>query len=179
MKLYFDLFWSFFKMGLFTFGGGYAMLPLLQKEVVGKGWATDDELLDYYAIGQVTPGIIAINVSTFIGYRLKGVFGAVCSMFGMVLPSLLIISSLAYGLAFIWENTYVQQAFAGMRLMIAALLAPMIVKMIRKSVIDFWTLGILIAAFAATFYGNTSPLLIVLISSVVGLSLVMVKRQFK
>lgn len=179
MKLYFNLFWSFFKIGLFTFGGGYAMLPLLQKEIVGKGWATDDELLDYYAIGQVTPGIIALNVSTFIGYRLKGFLGAVCTLFGMVLPSLLIISSLAYGLAYIWENVYIQHAFAGMRLMIAALLAPMVVKMIQKSVIDLWTYAILIMAFAATFYGILSPLFIVLISSMTGLGLVMMKRRVK
>lgn len=179
MKIYFDLFWSFFKIGLFTFGGGYAMLPLLQKEIVGKGWATDDELLDYYAIGQVTPGIIAINVSTFIGYRLKGVLGAVCTLMGIIVPSLLIISSLAYGLAFIWENPYVQHAFAGMRLMIAALLAPMVVKMIQKSVIDLWTLGILIAAFAATFYGTVSPLIIVLTASISGLVLILMKRRVK
>lgn len=179
MKIYFDLFWSFFKIGLFTFGGGYAMLPLLQKEIVGKGWATDDELLDYYAIGQVTPGIIAINVSTFIGYRLKGVLGAVCTLIGIIAPSLLIISSLACGLAFIWENPYVQHAFAGMRLMIAALLAPMVVKMIQKSVIDLWTLGILIVAFAATFYGTVSPLIIVLTASILGLVLILMKRRVK
>ncbi len=155
------------------------MLPLLQKEIVTKGWATDDELLDYYAIGQVTPGIIAINVSTFVGFRVKGFFGAVSTMFGMIFPSILIISSLAYGLAFVWENSYVQHAFAGMRLMIAALLAPMVVKMIQKSVIDWWTLGILIVAFAATFYGAVSPLIIVVVAGLFGMATITVKRRLK
>ncbi len=177
MCMYFNLFWSFFKVGLFTFGGGYAMLPLLQREVVSKGWASDDELLDYYAIGQVTPGIIAINVSTFVGYRIKGIPGALCTMVGVVLPSILIISSLAYGLAYIWENTYVQHAFSGIRLMIAALLMPTILKLIQKSVIDYWTLFILILSFAATFYFSISPLIIVISSAILGILLIKWKKN--
>ncbi len=179
MKTYFELFFSFLKIGMFTFGGGYAMLPLLQKEVVGKGWATDDELLDYYAIGQVTPGIIAINVSTFIGYKHKGILGAVCTMFGMILPSILIISSLVYGLVYIWENSYIQHAFAGMRLMITALLLSMAVKMVQKSVFDLWTLFILIISFVMVFFGNVSIFFIVIFSCVTGIILIQIKRHFR
>ena len=93
MKEYWDLFVSWFKMGLFTFGGGYAMLPMIQKEVIEKhGWATEDEVMDYYAIGQCTPGIIAVNAATFIGYKIKGVTGGIVATFGVVAPSLIIIS---------------------------------------------------------------------------------------
>ena len=96
MNPYLDLFLTFAQIGVCTFGGGYAMLPILQREVVEKrGWATEDELMDYYAIGQCTPGVIAVNTSTFIGYRLRGVPGAITATAGMVFPSLVIITIIA------------------------------------------------------------------------------------
>ena len=96
MRDYLELFATFSKLGLFTFGGGYAMLPLLESEIVEKKkWATYDEITNYYAVGQCTPGIIAVNVSTFIGYYQKGVLGALVSTFGFVFPSLVIIIIIA------------------------------------------------------------------------------------
>ena len=93
MKELFKLFLTFAKVGCFTFGGGYAMLPLLQKEVVEKNnWATEEELMDYFAIGQCTPGIIAVNTSTFIGYKRKGIIGGIAATLGMVFPSIIIIT---------------------------------------------------------------------------------------
>ncbi|MBR4132704.1 MAG: chromate transporter, partial [Oscillospiraceae bacterium] len=96
MKKYWELFVSFFKVGLLTFGGGYAMLPMLQREVVEKrGWITEEQILDCYAIGQCTPGVIAVNTATFVGFRQAGVLGAAAATVGVVAPSLLIISALA------------------------------------------------------------------------------------
>ena len=91
-----DLFWTFCRIGGLTFGGGYAMLPMLQKEVVdNRGWATEEELLDYYAVGQCTPGIIAVNTATFIGHKTRGIPGAICATAGVIFPSLIIISIIA------------------------------------------------------------------------------------
>ena len=122
MNPYLDLFLTFAQIGVCTFGGGYAMLPILQREVVEKrGWATEDELMDYYAIGQCTPGVIAVNTSTFIGYRLRGVPGAITATAGMVFPSLVIITIIA---AFIQQFAHlavVQHAFAGIRIAVCAL----------------------------------------------------------
>lgn len=168
MKIYFELFWSFFKIGLFTFGGGYAMLPIIQKEVVCKGWATDDEILDYYAIGQVTPGIIAVNVSTFVGYKIKGWLGAILTMAGMITPSLVIISVLATGLSYVWEIEMVQHAFNGVKVVIPALLIPVIFQMMKKSLVDAASYLILIVAFIASFILNASPVFVVLIAAVLG-----------
>ena len=96
MNIYLDLFLTFAKMGVMTFGGGYAMLPILQKEVVQKKkWASDEEIMDYFAIGQCTPGIIAVNTATFIGYKVKGVVGAIVSTLGVVCPSVIIITLIA------------------------------------------------------------------------------------
>ena len=96
MKELFDLFWTFARIGVVTFGGGYAMLPILQREVVEtKGWATEEELMDYFAIGQCTPGVIAVNTATFVGQKNKGIFGGIVATLGVVFPSLVIISILA------------------------------------------------------------------------------------
>ena len=110
------LFSAFFKVGLFTFGDGYAMLPILQREVVDRNkWVTEEELLDCYAIGQCTPGIIAVNTATYVGYQRKGVIGAALATTAVVLPSLIIISIIALFLRNFAENPYVRYAFAGNR----------------------------------------------------------------
>ncbi|MBO5997415.1 MAG: chromate transporter [Alphaproteobacteria bacterium] len=177
MKIYWQLFTAFFKVGLFTFGGGYAMLPLLQKEVVSRGWSTDDDILDYYAIGQVTPGIIAVNVSTFVGYKIKGWPGAICTILGMVTPSVIIITLFASGLAYLWDYEAVRHAFAGIRLVIPALIAPVLVKMLKKSIIDKFTFLILAFAFLLSFFEALSSIYIVILSAILGLAYKSVKRK--
>ena len=166
---YRDLFFSFFKVGLFTFGGGYAMLPLLQKEVVRKKWATADEIYDYYAIGQVTPGIIAVNVSTFIGYKTKGILGAVVSLAGIVLPSFVIICLLAAGLSFVWSYPLVQRAFRGIQLMIPALIISVLGPMMKKSLTDKMSVFILDTALVLIFFKVLPPAVIVLLFGILGL----------
>ena len=173
---YWNLFIAFFKIGLFTFGGGYAMLPLIQKEVVKRNWATEDEILDYYAIGQVTPGIIAINVSTFIGYKIKGVLGAITSMIGMLTPSVLIITTLAMGLSYFWDSPVVSHAFAGIRLVIPALIIPILIQMIKKSMKDKFCILILCYALVLSFFNILSPVFIVVLSGALGIIYKVLKR---
>ena len=177
MKIYWDLFVSFFKIGLFTFGGGYAMLPLIQKEVVKRSWANEDEILDYYAIGQVTPGIIAVNVSTFIGYKIKGLTGAICTMIGMIMPSICIITALALGLSYVWDSPIIKHAFAGIRLVIPALIVPILLQMIKKSVKNWFSLLIVVFAFILSFFNILAPIYITLLSGLLGLFYQMVKEK--
>ena len=123
MNIYLDLFLTFAKVGVCTFGGGYAMLPILQREVVEKkGWATDEELTDYFAVGQCTPGIIAVNTATFIGYKHKGIPGGVLTTLGVVFPSLVIITAIAAFLSNFADIPVVQHALAAMRATTAALM---------------------------------------------------------
>ncbi|PAT01723.1 chromate transporter [Candidatus Izimaplasma bacterium ZiA1] len=144
-----ELFIAFFKVGLFTIGGGYAMLPMLRKEVVDKhGWATDEEMMDYFAVGQSTPGIIAINTSTFIGYKYKGLVGALFSTLGMVTPSWIIIISIAAFYQEFSDNHLVEAAFSGVRIVVVVLILNAVIKMGKKSLKD--TISVLI--FLITFF---------------------------
>ena len=153
------------------------MLPLLQKEVVGQGWASEDEILDYYAIGQVTPGIIAVNVSTFVGYKTKGWLGAICTILGMVTPSVIIITLFASGLSYLWEYEIVRHAFAGIRLVIPALIIPVLIKMLKKSIVDKFTILILTFAFLMSFFNVFSSIYIVVFSAILGISYQVLKRK--
>ena len=133
MREYWDLFWAFAKVGVMTFGGGYAMLPILQRELVDqRQWVTEEELMDYFAIGQCTPGIIAVNTATFVGFKTAGVFGAIAATLGTVLPSFIIIAVISTVLAEFREVQAVQFAFAGIRAGVLALLVKAVVSMYKK-----------------------------------------------
>lgn len=167
-----ELFWSFFKIGLFTFGGGYAMIPLLQAELVErKKWLDDDEIMDYYSIGQCTPGIIAVNVSTFTGYKLCGLPGAVVSTLGMVTPSLIIITLLANIINLFFDNPYVVHAFTGIRIVVIALMLDVVLTMWRKNIRDWWQWLIFAVAFGVMLWCAVSPVWIVLGAGLSGLIL--------
>lgn len=130
MNLYCDLFWTFSKIGVCTFGGGYAMLPILQREVVEKkGWATEEELTDYFAIGQCTPGIIAVNTATFVGHKYRGVSGGVVATLGLVFPSLIIITLIAAFLSSFADSPLVQHALGGINACVVALIAVSVLKL--------------------------------------------------
>ena len=175
-SIYFKLFVVFFRVGLFTIGGGYAMLPMLRKEVVEKnGWATDEEMLDYFAIGQSTPGIIAINTSTFIGYKKAGVLGAVFSTLGMVFPSWIIIISIAKFFDAFADNQYVSNAFEGIRVIVVVLILNAVIKMGKKSITTWIQALIAIAAFVLIAYTNLSPIFVVIGSGLIGILLSTVK----
>lgn len=169
MPITLDLAWTFFKMGLFTFGGGYAMLPLLQREVVDKkGWATEEQLLDYYAIGQSTPGIIAVNTASFVGYFQAGIVGSISATLGLVLPSIIIILSIASILGQYMDLAVLQHAFAGIRVAVSALVSISVYRLGKVGIVDTFTLVWTILTFVAIAFLNISPLWIVLGSFAVG-----------
>lgn len=170
MKDYFDLFWTFCRIGGLTFGGGYAMLPMLQKEVVEtKKWATEEEVMDYYAVGQCTPGVIAVNTATFIGYKHHGIIGALVATSGVVFPSLVIIMILASFLQSFAEIPIVQHAFNGIRVAVCVLVLNAVIKLWKGSVIDRICLMIVLATILLGIFTNISPVFIVIATAIVGL----------
>ena len=171
MPLLLDLFCAFFRIGLFTFGGGYAMLPLLQREIVEKKhWATEEELLDYFAVGQCTPGIIAVNTATFVGFKEKKLSGAIFATFGIVSPSLVIITVIAALLSNFAHIAAVQNAFAGIRVAVCVLILNSIVKLWKKSVVDKLTLGVFIAVFlGSVLLSHVSPVVFIVAAAVLGI----------
>ena len=169
MKELLDLFLTFARVGGLTFGGGYAMLPMLQKEVVEKRhWATEEEIMDYYALGQCTPGIIAINVATFIGYKNRGVLGAIFSTAGMVFPSLIIITIIAAFLQNFAELPLVKNAFAGIRICVGVLVLNAVKTLWKKGVLDKATMVIAVIVFLGMILLDVSPVVFVIGSGVAG-----------
>ena len=172
MNILLDMFLTFAKVGVMTFGGGYAMLPILQREVVdNKGWATEEELMDYYAIGQCTPGIIAINTATFIGQKYRGNLGALCTTVGVVFPSVVIISLLATVIEAFSHLTWVQNAFGGIRICVCVLIANAVVKLYKKAVVDIPTFIIFLLVAVGSIFLPVSPVIFVLIAAVAGIIL--------
>lgn len=172
MKQLLELFLSFAKIGGFTFGGGIAMLPMLQKEIVEKKkWATQEELMDYYAIGQCTPGIIAINTATFVGYKQKGTIGGITATLGMAFPSIVIITIIAALVANFQELPIVQWAFGGIRAAVVALILSSVIKLMKKSVIDLPTALIFLAVAVLSTVTSVSPVVFVLIAGGIGIVL--------
>ena len=172
MNLYFDLFITFAKMGVCTFGGGLAMLPILQREVVEKKkWATDEELTDYYAIGQCTPGVIAVNTATFIGYKEKGALGGIIATMGMISPSLIIITVIAAFLSNFAHLPVVIHAFAGIRACVCALIFSSVIKLAKKSVVNWWSAIIFLVVLVLSAFVGLSPVLLVILAGVCGLAI--------
>ena len=170
MKELFNLFIAFAKVGVLTFGGGYAMLPILQREIVEKNnWATDEELMDYYAIGQCTPGVIAVNTSTFIGQKNKGIIGGIVATLGMVTPSLIIITAIAAFISNFSDLAIVKNAFVGVRVCVCVLILNAVVKLWKSSVTDKATLIIFIGVFLGSVFTNLSPIVFVLITAIAGI----------
>lgn len=166
-----DLFLTFAKVGVMTFGGGYAMLPIIQREVVEKkGWATNEEIMDYYAIAQCTPGVIAVNTATFVGYKKKGIPGGIFSTLGVVFPSLLIIIALASVIVAFSGLEWVQHAFAGIRMCVVILIINAVVKLYKKAVIDLITILIFLVTAAASFFLPISPVLYVVLAAAIGIA---------
>lgn len=164
-----QLFITFFKIGLFTFGGGYAMLPLLQDEVVRRHhWATEEELLDYYAVGQSTPGIISVNVATFIGYKLYGILGACLATWAIILPSFIIISTIAAILDVYMQNPYLNHAFAGIRIVVVALIAATVWDLWQKSVNCKLGYVIFALSFVSVLFLNVSAVIVVVSAGLLG-----------
>ena len=178
MKLWFEMIWSFFKVGLCTFGGGYAMLPVLQREVVDKKhWVSEEEVLDYYAVGQCTPGIIAVNTATFVGYKHLGVWGGIACTIGFVLPSLMIILAIAAVLTNFAELAVVKNAFAGIRVCVCVLILNAVCKLWKKAIVDKTSLVIFLVVFGCMvsskyiFGVSLSPVIFVVLAAFAGVLL--------
>ena len=169
MKEYLKLFWAFFKIGAITFGGGYAMLPFLQKELCTKrGWVSEEEIIDYCAIGQCTPGIIAVNTATFVGYKRKKILGGIFATLGIITPSIIIISLVALLLQNIAELAIVQNAFKGIRVAVSVLIVNAIIKLSKNSVVDIYTLIMFLISGVICFIFGVSPIYI-LASAAIGI----------
>ena len=174
MKELLELYFAFLKIGAVNFGGGYAMLPLLERDLVqDRGWTTTQDLTDYFAIGQCTPGLIALNVSTFIGSRRKGIPGAIAATTGFVTIPIVIILIIATFLQGFADYPVVQNAFAGIRVCVCVLIIQAVLRLWSKSVVDKTTLALYIGAFLMTALSGVLPLavpaaVLVIISGMLG-----------
>ena len=178
-----DLFWTFAKIGCVTFGGGYAMLPILERELVDKRhWTTMDDLRDYFSIGQCTPGIIALNVSTFIGEKKGGVAGALAATCGFLSGPILIILAIAAFLTNFAQLELVQHAFAGIRVCVCVLIVQAVLRLWKKSVVDPFTLALYLVIFALNAFSGLLPVkipaaVLVLLAGAAGIAASTVKNR--
>lgn len=164
-----QLFWVFCRVGALTFGGGYAMLPIVQKEIVeDRRWASQEQIIDYYALSQSVPGIIAVNMAVFLGYERKRVPGAIAAALGVVFPSLVIITVIASFIPYIQEVPFLQHAFAGVRVAVIALIVHAAWAMWRASVRNRAAVAFFAGAFLIMAAMPVSPIVIILVAAVVG-----------
>ena len=172
MKLLWQLFLSFARVGVMTFGGGYAMIPILEREIIDRhGWATEEELMDYYAVGQCTPGVIAVNTATFIGYKYAGVPGGIVATLGVIFPSVVIITLIAGILTSFADVPAVKSAFAGIRVCVCVLIFNAVVKLWKKAVVDKATLVMFLAVFLLSVFLDISPVVFVVLCAAAGIVL--------
>ncbi len=181
-KLLLKLFFSFFKIGLFTFGGGYAMIPLIQKEVVdNQKWVTEDDVLEIVAIAESTPGPISINSATFVGYRTAGFWGAFFATFGLVLPSFVIIFAVSFVLKQFQEIKFIKYAFWGIRAGVLALIIKALWGMFKKTTKGVISFIIMALSFITVAFVNVNPIYVIIGCAVIGLisSIIIDKRSKK
>ncbi len=165
-----EIFVTFCRVGAFTFGGGLAMLPLFEKEVIDKkGWVTQEDILDIYAISQSLPGVIAVNASTFIGYRLAGVPGAAAAVAGMMAPSLLVIIAIASIFVQFRENYYVAKAFRGVRAAVTALIFLAAYRIGRATLKEAFSWIVAVTAFLVIFLTNIHVIYVILAGALLGI----------
>lgn len=170
MKDLLELFFVFMKIGSVAFGGGYAMLPILQKEFVEKRhWVNDQELVDYFAVGQCTPGVIAVNVSTFIGHKRKGVIGGIVATLGFVIIPIILLLVIATFLNHFSEYSLVKNAFAGIRVVVCILILNAIERLWKKSIVNKKALVLFGIIFLLTVFTSISPAILVICSAIVGM----------
>lgn len=173
-----ELYLAFVKIGAFTFGGGLAMMPIMQRELIDKrGWITDEELIDYFAIGQSTPGIIAVNVATFVGYKRLGVFGGIIGTLGVVTPSWGIIMLLAGAISSVDKYPLAQKALKGINVAVAALLTSVIVKFSKKTIKNIWNALLMLLAFVLIYFFKVQSVWIILTSIIVGCLLTLYRQK--
>lgn len=180
-----DLYWTFVKIGCVTFGGGYAMLPILERELITKrSWTTMDDLRDYFSIGQCTPGIIALNVSTFIGEKRHGVIGALAATVGFLTGPIVIILIIATFLQNFAQLEIIQHAFAGIRVCVCVLIVQAVLRLWKSSVVDAFTLILYFIVFVLNAFSGLLPVkipaaVLVLLAGAAGIAASLIKNGRK
>lgn len=178
LKQFLELYFAFVKIGAFTFGGGLAMMPIMQRELIEKrGWVSEEELIDYFAIGQSTPGIIAVNVATFVGYKKLGWLGGIIGTLGVVTPSWVIIMLLAGAISSVDKYPLAQRALRGINVAVAALLTSVIVKFTKRTIKNFWNALFMLLAFALIYFFKVQSVWIILSSLIIGCLLTLYKQK--
>lgn len=178
LKQFLELYFAFVKIGAFTFGGGLAMMPIMQRELIEKrGWVSEEELIDYFAIGQSTPGIIAVNVATFVGYKKLGWLGGIIGTLGVVTPSWVIIMLLAGAISSVDKYPLAQRSLRGINVAVAALLTSVIVKFTKKTIKNFWNALFMLLAFALIYFFKVQSVWIILSSLIIGCLLTLYKQK--
>ncbi|MEG0518841.1 MAG: chromate transporter [Bacteroidales bacterium] len=168
MNMYLQIFSCFAKIGAFTFGGGYAMIPIIQKEVVDKKkWIDEQDFIDVIAISQTAPGLLAVNISIFLGYRLRGVKGSIIATLGSILPSFIIILLIAMFFTGYQDNPTVIKIFKGMRPVVVALIAVPVINMAKKARLNVYTGLIAVITTSLIVFLNVSPIYILLVVGVI------------
>ena len=180
LRILFDLYITFFKVGSVTFGGGYAMLPILERELVDKKhWVTYDDLLDYYAVSQVTPGVIAVNVSTFVGYKLGKIRGGICVTLGVVTPSIIIITIIAMFVSNFQDIEIVRKALRGINVGVAALLTYAVVNFAKKSIKKWWGIIFYVLSFSARYFLKVPSVAVIGVSAALGVFITWISGGLK
>lgn len=176
-----DIFFVFLKLGALTFGGGLAMLPIIKREIVGRGWIPEKEFIDYIAVAQVAPGMIAINIATLVGMHIRKRVGALVAVIGVALPSLIVIMFIASMLTEFADIEVVQKALKGIIIVVVILLTAAIIDMGRKAILNIYLLWYALACFSVVYFFNFSTIYVILISFALGTlqTIIMHKRGVK
>jgi chromate transporter len=178
LKDLFNLFFTFIIIGASSFGGGYSLLPVLERELIKKrGWLTMDEVMDYFSLAQITPGVIAINVSTFVGYKRKGVAGGLAATIGFILPGVSLMIAASFFITRFAEYTLVRNAFSGIRIAVGALILTTLIKLVKGFFKNIKTTLLFIIAFVLSAVFSASPVFIVLGAGLAGFFLFPVWRN--
>ncbi|MDY4788111.1 MAG: chromate transporter [Bacilli bacterium] len=176
-SLLLELFLTFFKIGLFTFGGGYAMIPMIQDEVIAKGWLTHAELINFIAISESTPGTFAINIATFIGSTKAGILGAIFTTLGVILPSFIIIILVAKIFLNFQNNKHVKNTLAGIKAITSGLIATVVISLFvtnisNETIVIPYLIILAILVIIKLFYKKVHPILLIVISAILGIIIV-------
>ena len=180
MLIYLQLFLSFAYIGAVSFGGGYSMLPMFQRELVQKkGWLTESEMIDYFSVSQCLPGIIAANAAVFVGYKQKGVPGGIISAIGAVFPSLVVITIIAALMANFADAPLVQSAFAGIRVCVSVLIINTVAKLWKQAIVDKIAALFFAAVFLVSIFSNVSVAILVAVAAVAGIAVNTLRKVMK
>ncbi|MBR5905068.1 MAG: chromate transporter [Bacteroidales bacterium] len=174
-----QIFAVFAKIGAFTIGGGYAMIPIIQREMSRRGWISDDELPDIVALSQSAPGVMAVNISIFAGYRLRGIPGSIAATLGSITPSFLIILAIAMFFSAFRDNPWVERAFKGIRPVVISLILVPMVNMARKACTSWWKWALAVASLVLVAFLNVSPIYILLVVIIMGFSVTYYSGRWK